>query len=814
MIKILKSYWPIVILFCLVIFGAFYPSLFFGKVPLNGNNLVSFFSPWIYQKWSGYPTGVPAKPGILDQLRIYYPYMRLTQESYRLGQLPLWNPYNFAGNPHMAEWQSGVFYPLHIFLPFLPLPVYWTLYQMMGFFLAGLFTYLYLRNLTINKLASIFGGLTYSFSTFMFTWNAEVIPTTHSILWLPAMLLLIDKFLVKPRWKYWLLLIGCGVASILSGYWQTTFYVLAMATIYILIRSYLIFPQGIKRKPTPKSIGLLFAAFILMAGFTAFHLLPTAELYSRSSRSLINLRADLQEVIKGYLLKPYWLITYLIPDFFGHPTTRNNFSYSNGTYYEWALFIGTLQILILPFIFFGSRLLRRLALTFILIGAAAGSLAFDLPYSRWIFDIKFPLLSTGIANRVLFIPAFCLSIISAISLHNWLEAKLDQRRKMTLITLLINSILFIGFWVFLWKIIPQMPYNNLRFPSNWFNVSRRNSVIPTAVFIFGSCMLVLGAWRRKTVTFLALLFVLVSTAQNLYQFHKFTPFSETRFIYPTHPVVKFLQENGGVNRYLGYNGVFLNYNFATQFKIFTIEGYDSLNDFRRSQLFYAAQKEGELATDLNRSADVTLESRLDNPYILRMIQLTGTKYFVDHPEFPDALDKNSKPTLPLTKQQLVFNDNDWKIYEYLDALPRAFLAGNYLVEPNDQAAVYKLFDSKFNPRQTIILNQAPIGINPEPDPQAAVTISQYTPNKITFRTSSKTDQLLFLSDTFYPGWKARVDNKPAPVLMADFAFRAVPVPTGNHQVEMYYLPNTFTTGLKIAGVTSVIMFILMKFLKV
>ena len=132
-----KSWWPYLVIL-VVTLVAFYPAILQKKIPLNGNNLVSFFSPWTYQKWDGYPAGVPAKPGILDQLRIYYPYMRLTQESYRIGQIPLWNPYNFAGNPHMAEWQSGVLYPLHILLPLIPLPAYWTLYQMVGIFLAGL----------------------------------------------------------------------------------------------------------------------------------------------------------------------------------------------------------------------------------------------------------------------------------------------------------------------------------------------------------------------------------------------------------------------------------------------------------------------------------------------------------------------------------------------------------------------------------------------------------------------------------------------------------------------------------------------------
>ncbi len=790
----MKKYTGILAIFVATIIS-FYP-IFLGKIPLNGHNLVSFFSPWIYEKWSGYPAGVPAKPGILDQLRIYYPYMRLTQESYRLGQLPLWNPYNFAGNPHMAEWQSGVFYPLHILLPFLPLPIYWTLYQIVGIFFSGLFTYLYLRNLKISKLSSVFGGLTFSLSTFMFTWNAEVVVTPHSILWLPTMLLLIDKFLTNPKWRYWLLFISSGVASVLSGYWQTTFYVLGFSGLYVFLRALSI--SHVDNRTATKMICLLLFAYILIASLTAFHLLPTAELYARSSRPVVNLRADLQEILKGYLLKPQWLITYLVPDFFGHPTTRNNFSYSNGTYYEWALFAGTLQVIVLPFLFLlKDKGLKLLATSYLLLAILAASLSFDLPWSRWVYDAQVPVLSTGIANRILFIPAFVLAVVSAFSLHAWQQASEKIRRQITVITLIFWGLVFVCIWLFLFKTAPTMGFPELRFPVNWFNVSRRNTVIPTLVFLSGSFCLLTGAYKRKLLTVSIAVLAAGAVIQNLYQLHKFTPFTESKFIYPQHSTVKWLQQNADVNRYLGYNGVFMNYNFATQFGIYTIEGYDSLNDFRRTQLFVAAQKKGELTTDLSRSADVTLDSNFSNPDILRMLQLTGTKYLVDHSEYPDALDKKSKPVLPDDKQKLVFQDGDWKIYEYLDALPRAFLVGSYVVEPNDQAAVKKLFDPSIDLQQTVILSKEP-QLKPEPDPTSNLEIISYTPNKIEFKYKSGKNQLLFLSDTYHPGWWTKIPNsQPNQVIPANFAFRAVTLPAGEGSVEMYYMPQSFTLGLKI-----------------
>jgi uncharacterized membrane protein YfhO len=55
-----------------------------------------------------------------------------------------------------------------------------------------------------------------------------------------------------------------------------------------------------------------------------------------------------------------------------------------------------------------------------------------------------------------------------------------------------------------------------------------------------------------------------------------------------------------------------------------------------------------------------------------------------------------------------------------------------------------------------------------------------------------------LSDTYYPGWKAWVDGRPEKIYQANYAFRAVPLSAGVHQVKFVYDPVSFKWG---AGVT-------------
>jgi hypothetical protein len=60
---------------------------------------------------------------------------------------------------------------------------------------------------------------------------------------------------------------------------------------------------------------------------------------------------------------------------------------------------------------------------------------------------------------------------------------------------------------------------------------------------------------------------------------------------------------------------------------------------------------------------------------------------------------------------------------------------------------------------------------------------------------------LVLADTFaiYPGWSARVDGVPAPLLQANGAATAIPIPAGAREVRLSYLPDGFVLGMAISA---------------
>jgi uncharacterized membrane protein YfhO len=65
---------------------------------------------------------------------------------------------------------------------------------------------------------------------------------------------------------------------------------------------------------------------------------------------------------------------------------------------------------------------------------------------------------------------------------------------------------------------------------------------------------------------------------------------------------------------------------------------------------------------------------------------------------------------------------------------------------------------------------------------------------------------LLQREAWYPGWRARVDGQDTPVVRADLLFRAVPMPAGDHDVEVYFDSSSFKRGmlLSMVGVLAVL----------
>ena len=79
-------------------------------------------------------------------------------------------------------------------------------------------------------------------------------------------------------------------------------------------------------------------------------------------------------------------------------------------------------------------------------------------------------------------------------------------------------------------------------------------------------------------------------------------------------------------------------------------------------------------------------------------------------------------------------------------------------------------------------------------PKGAVLFRSHAPQRVVFDVATADPAWLFLSDTWYPGWRAHVSGQEVPVHRANVAGRAVQVPAGRHEVVFEYECAPFRQG--------------------
>jgi uncharacterized membrane protein YfhO len=77
-------------------------------------------------------------------------------------------------------------------------------------------------------------------------------------------------------------------------------------------------------------------------------------------------------------------------------------------------------------------------------------------------------------------------------------------------------------------------------------------------------------------------------------------------------------------------------------------------------------------------------------------------------------------------------------------------------------------------------------------------------DRLAIRASLACAGMIVLSDTYYPGWRARVDHQPAQIYEVNGAMRGVVVPKGVHTLTMRYRPVSVYLGaaLSLLGIAA------------
>jgi uncharacterized membrane protein YfhO len=223
----------------------------------------------------------PAEGDLYKQI---YPMAHLASQWVRAGYVPLWNPYQFCGQPFLASVLYGIFYPLNFPYLLLPTAVAIEAIAVLHLFLAGLFTYAYGRVISLSRAGALVAATTFAFSGFVASQAMWFTPAIEALVWLPVGFIAVEKLCDDVR-KRWAGLLAVAVAMpILAGYPQTWTYSMDAFGAYIVFRLAVmaVTERGWKR---PLIVGgLAVAGLALGISLAAVQLLPSFELQTLGPR--------------------------------------------------------------------------------------------------------------------------------------------------------------------------------------------------------------------------------------------------------------------------------------------------------------------------------------------------------------------------------------------------------------------------------------------------------------------------------------------------------------------------------------------------
>lgn len=733
------------------LFSLFKPEV---KVPFPADTIVGLYSPYREFYADTYPNGIPFKNFLItDPARQTYVWRELAINIWKDMQIPSWNPYEMTGKPLAGNFQSSVFYPLNLLLLFPPFPIMWSILILAQTALAGIFTYVYLRNLKLEIAPASIASSAFVFSGFSISW-LEWGTVLQTALWLPIILLSIDKFFTsqnKIHVKFfpqidkrtiWLILFTFFTSSsLLGGHLQTFFYLYIMVLAYFFLR-FLQYNRG-------RALLVKFLIANIVSGLLTFiQWFPTLRFILLSARNIDQNYLQTE----GWFIPFSHLLQFIAPDFFGNPSTLNYWGTWN--YGEMVGYIGILPLILAIYsIFNKNRTVIFFGISFIL------SLIMVLPtgISSLPFILNIPFISSAQPTRLLFLIVFSLCILSAYGTSFIMNIKKFEFGK--IIPLLFPIIIL----MILWMLIYLQP---LSFFIDYQNIliAKRNLIFPTVVLSI-SVILISGmllSKRKLTKEILMVMILLVSLMELLRFAQKFTPFVESSLIYPNTRVLDFLQNDQSPYRIAVMDRRIMPPNFFTHYKIQTIEGYDPL--YLKSYADYIVALERNKA-DLSQPYGI---NRIITPHNFNsnLFNFLNTKYILSFDELKE------------THLEKVFEEGNVKVYENKKAYPRVYFVENVI---NAENVLEEIFRRDL--LRTAVLSQDD-RIPQENLVKGSVRIDRYKENSINMSTSNKGDGFLVISDAYYPTWKVYIDGMEAKIYRTNHSFRGVYIPRGDHAIIM------------------------------
>jgi hypothetical protein len=799
---------PLTLLALLVII-VFYDVVFLGKTTVTSSFLwgtIGSRPPY------GYPGPAPDyNVYILDPLATAVssePIVEKTAAMFRDLELPLWNSDTAMGRPLLGGFSAELTNPFRWPLAIFPSPWMWDATMLARFWVAGVFTYFLVKSLGVGRTGSLAAAAAYILSGYFMLY----LQTPH-----------VDYAMFLPVLLYSFELLSRERTPLRVAF--------AAATIALLVLS---------DNPEAAAIGLLFGGFYYLFRIAPQHRpLPAVRTNWRGWASSLGpfvLAAVAGIGLTATVLLPFLELTGSLPPFDGYTIHRHAAGSGIGTLHD---SLDRAVSFFVPYFngvpvsnfqhdgLSGARNWFGIVPAFFAVIAISRGGSWTHP--RWFFAAAAALFimktyGVPIVNDFGRLPLLevidwslysgpCIALSVAVLVGLGVHALRVGAVSRTQLAVSIAFLTVLGLW-FLYlnrDLLDTIPKSHLLV---WVGAPVALGTIVVAAYLLARQRL-LGL---RLVGAAAALVVAVELAFPTAPMHTdFGGLVEDTFVRhltvvdrperydpaTKPPYVDFLQEDDSVYRVFGLDRI-LYPNYQEAYGLDAITGFTATS-IERYYRYVRAVIQPDFRSRFTGSFLPPLNSERAPPMIVAntMFDLTNVKYVMTRSErtIVDSLGQPELADEVSAQFRLVYED-DVRIWENLNAIPRAFLVTNVDAVDDPEAALDAVSDATFDPRFKAVVENAPDDdlalLLPDADPAADVTFLEYDDNEVRLRVTTDEPGLLVLTDTYAPGWHAEIDGDDTTIYATDYAFRGVFVPAGEHTIEFTYSPASFKAGVAIA----------------
>lgn len=719
----------------------------------------------------------------------FVPWWWAAFENIRQGSLPWWNPLNGLGAPLLANYQMAFFYPPNWLLLILAavdgpsgIALGYTLLTILHLMWAGLGIAFLLRRLGTGWLAQVVGGIAFSLSGFI-VGRLGFFSMTWAAAWLPWLIFFTDCLIANwdepqagnaRKFRLPLGLTACIAMLLLAGHAQLAWYSLLLAGAWLVAMGW---ARGGLRSLGWKIAGFA-AAGVVGAAIAAVQLVPTAEYLLNSHRS----DAVAYREAMTYSFWPWRLITLFSPEFFGSPGSGDYWGYAS--FWEDHAYVGLLPLLLALattlLLVRGLRKSRRstvwplvaflwtvLVITFVL------ALGENTPVFPFLYRYVPTFDMFQAPARYLYWATFALPVLAAVGIDRW---RCPTGKGLYWFRLGTAGAFAVTLGAMLaWLLMSEVNLTFIRataLTGMWgLGVGLLTLAIP-----FAKKKNRMGLWQGLVICWTLVDLLVAGWGLN--------PGVGLDFYRET------AEGSISANEVAGDQRVYLSgvEEYDLKFKRFLrFKDFSQLEDWRELR--------STLIPNLNLLDGVSLVTNFD--------PLVPERYARWMADLPYRTSNELAYRLALMDVGAVEHidirqTHGVRFDPVIGGQPWRWYTCVIPVENDDQAwdvLEKTTVSAKIAPSDPLVI-EGWQGQRGECGVSSQVVIQQADRqwDQVTLEVQADEEGWLFLSNSYYPGWQARLDGQPAEIYPANYLFQAVHIPSGSHKIRLLYRPFGFYFG--------------------